>query len=165
MNAEAMHTSTDRSRRPAPATARRLTIHDRLAHTRSRYRRIRAAEAYWAMRLGSLLIDTRDGEQLRRDGLIPGALDINRTVLEWRIDPESGATHPAITSLHMPLILLCHEGYSSSLAVASLLDLGATDVTDVEGGFEAWRAAGLPVTPYGTLTYQRWSGEPVRQSW
>jgi rhodanese-related sulfurtransferase len=69
------------------------------------------------------------------------------TVLEWRFGPESGATHPAITSLHVPLILLCHEGYSSSLPVGSLLDLGATDVTDVEGGLEAWRAAGLPVAP------------------
>jgi rhodanese-related sulfurtransferase len=108
----------------------------------------RPVDAYLATQLGSLLIDTRDGEQCRRDGLVPGALGIDRTVLEWRIDPESGATHPAITSLHVPLILLCHEGYSSSLAVGSLLDLGVTDVTDVEGGFEAWRAAGLPVAPY-----------------
>jgi rhodanese-related sulfurtransferase len=106
-------------------------------------------EAYRATLLGSLLIDTRDGEQRRRDGLIPGAIGLDRTVLEWRIDPDSGATHPAITSLHVPLILLCHQGYSSSLAVASLLDLGATDVTDVEGGFEAWRAARLPIAPYG----------------
>jgi len=112
---------------------------------------MRPAEAYCATGLGSLLIDTRDGGQLRRDGLVPGAVVIDRTVLEWRIDPESGATHPAITSLHLPLILLCHEGYSSSLAVASLLDLGATEVTDVEGGFVAWRAGGLPVAPFGTL--------------
>lgn len=121
---------------------------DRLEYARSRYRRLRPAEAFCATRQGSLLIDTRDGEQRRWDGLVPGAVWINRTVLEWRIDPASGATHPAITSLHLPLILLCQQGYSSILAVASLLDLGATDVTDVEGGFEAWRAAGLPVAPY-----------------
>jgi rhodanese-related sulfurtransferase len=132
-----------------PAAPHRSTIRDRLAYARSRYRRVWPAEAYRAMHRGSLLIDTRDGEQRRRDGLVPGAEWIDRTVLEWRIDPESGATHPAITSLHLPLILLCQQGYSSSLAVASLLDLGATDVTDVEGGFEAWRAAGLPVAAYG----------------
>lgn len=97
---------------------------------------------------GSLLIDTRDGDQLRRDGLVPDALVIDRTVLEWRVDPDSGATHPAITSLSTPLILMCSQGYSSSLAVASLLDLGHTNVTDVVGGFEAWREAGLPLTPY-----------------
>jgi rhodanese-related sulfurtransferase len=132
-----------------PAAPHRRTIYDRLEYERSRYRRMRPVEAYRATLLGSLLIDTRDGEQRRRDGLVPGAIGFDRTVLEWRIDPDSGATHPAITSLHMPLILLCHEGYSSSLAVASLLDLGATDVTDVEGGFEAWQAAGLPIAPYG----------------
>jgi rhodanese-related sulfurtransferase len=92
-----------------------------------------------------LLIDTRDGDQRRRHGAIPGALAIDRTVLEWRVDPESGATHPAIGSLATRLVLICQQGYSSSLAVASLLDLGATDVTDVIGGFEAWRASGLPV--------------------
>jgi len=104
--------------------------------------------AHRAMQLGSLLIDTRDGLQIRRDGLIPGALAIDRTILEWRADPDSGASHPAITGLDLPLIILCNQGFSSSLAVGSLLDLGATDVTDVEGGFEAWRAAGLPVTPW-----------------
>jgi rhodanese-related sulfurtransferase len=143
-----MYTSTEVSDRPGSATVDRLTIHDRLAQARSRYQRRSAAEAYQAMRLGSLLVDTRDGAQQRRDGRIPGALNLDRTVLEWRVDPESGATHPAVTSLHTPLILLCNQGYSSSLAVASLLDLGATDVSDVEGGFEAWRDAGLPITPY-----------------
>jgi rhodanese-related sulfurtransferase len=128
----------------------RSTINDRLEHARSRYRRLPPAAAYQATRRGSLLIDTRDGEQRRQNGVVPGAVGIDRTVLEWRIDPESGATHPAVTSLHLPLILLCQQGYSSSLAVVSLLDLGATDVTDVEGGFEAWRAAGLPVAPYGS---------------
>jgi rhodanese-related sulfurtransferase len=135
--------------RGLPDALRRPTIDDRLEHARSRYRRLRPADAYRATSMDSVLIDTRDGEQLRRHGVVPIALWIDRTVLEWRIDPESGATHPAITSLHLPLILLCQQGYSSSLAVASLLDLGATNVTDVEGGFEAWRAAGLPVSPYG----------------
>jgi rhodanese-related sulfurtransferase len=105
------------------------------------------AQAYGAMRAGALLIDIRDGDQRRRDGTIPGALRIDRTVLEWRVDPASGAADPVITSLDRPLILICDQGYSSSLAVASLLDLGATQVTDVIGGFQAWRAGGLPTRP------------------
>jgi rhodanese-related sulfurtransferase len=125
--------------------AERRTIHDLLAGARARYRRLTPAEALAAMRAGALLIDTRTDGQRRRDGEVPGALAIDRTVLEWRVDPASGATHPAIGGLDTPLILLCAQGYSSSLAVGALLDLGASDVTDVIGGFEAWRAAGLPV--------------------
>jgi rhodanese-related sulfurtransferase len=94
---------------------------------------------------GALLIDVRDGDQRYSDGHIPGALAINLTVLGWRVDPDSGATHAAIPGLHTPMILICDQGFSSSLAVASLLDLGATRVTDVVGGFQAWSAAGLPV--------------------
>jgi rhodanese-related sulfurtransferase len=123
----------------------RQTIHDLLARTRARYRRLTPAEAFAAMQAGALLIDTRTDAQRRRDGEIPGALVIDRTVLEWRVDPASGSTHPAIGGLDAPLILLCAQGYSSSLAVGTLLDLGASRVTDVVGGFEAWRAAGLPV--------------------
>ena len=127
----------------------RRTVHDLVDAARARYTRIDAVAAYRAVADGALLIDTRDGDQRRRDGVIPGALVIDRTVLEWRVDPSSGATHPAIRGLDVPMILLCDQGYSSSLAVASLLDLGAADVTDVIGGFEAWRAAGLPVERNG----------------
>ena len=124
---------------------KRRTVHDLLDAARGRYTRIDAVAAYRAVTRGALLIDTRDGDQRRRDGLIPGALIIDRTVLEWRVDPLSEAPHPWIPGLDAPMILICDQGYSSSLAVASLLDLGATDVTDVIGGFQAWRAAGLPV--------------------
>jgi rhodanese-related sulfurtransferase len=124
----------------------RRTVHDVLATARRRYVRIDAEQAWAAMADGALLIDVRDGDQRRRDGTIPDALIIDRTILEWRVDPDSGATHPALGRLDRPLILICHEGYSSSLAVASLLDIGATAVTDVIGGFEAWVDAGLPVT-------------------
>ena len=123
----------------------RRTIHDLLAGARARYRRLTPVEAFAATRAGALLIDIRTDAQRHRDGDIPGALAIDRTVLEWRVDPASGATHPAIGDLDAPLILLCNQGYSSSLAVGTLLDLGASRVTDVVGGFEAWRAAGLPV--------------------
>src|SRR5689334_7071605 len=123
----------------------RRTIHDLVAAARARYERIEPIQAWQAMADGAVLIDTRDGDQRQRDGRIPGALVIDRTVLEWRVDPASDATHPALCGLDQRLILLCNQGYSSSLAVASLLDLGATHVTDVIGGFEAWRAAGLPI--------------------
>jgi rhodanese-related sulfurtransferase len=123
----------------------RRTIHDLLAAARARYQRLTPAEALAATRAGALLIDLRTDTQRQRDGEIPGALAIDRTVLEWRVDPASGAAHPAIGGLDAPLILLCNQGYSSSLAVGTLLDLGASRVTDVIGGFEAWRAAGLPV--------------------
>ena len=125
----------------------RLTIRDILLQARTRYVRLEPESAHAAMTAGALLIDIRDSDQRRRDGTIPGALIIDRTVLEWRVDPDSGATRAAIPDLSTPLILICNQGYSSSLAVGSLLDLGATNVTDVSGGVEAWRAAGLPIQP------------------
>lgn len=121
------------------------------------------------MTSGALLIDIGDSDQRRRDGTIPGAPIIDRIVLEWRVDPDSGATHPAIPDLRTPLILICSQGYSSSLAVGSLLDLGAAGVTDVAGGFEAWRAAGLPIQPAQerpTLADRRTARSDARQhSW
>lgn len=123
----------------------RRSVHDLLTAARARYTRLTPDAAYAAQARGALLLDVRDGDQRRRYGVVPDALWIDRTVLEWRVDPESGATHPAIPSLATPLVLFCQQGYSSSLAVASLLDLGASDVTDIIGGFEAWLAAGLPV--------------------
>lgn len=126
---------------------RRRTVHDLLTSARARYARLTPRQAYEAAGRGALLVDVRDGDQRRRHGTVPGALAIDRTVLEWRVDPASGASHPAIGSLATWLVLFCQEGYSSSLAVASLLDLGATNVSDIIGGFEAWRAADLPVRP------------------
>jgi rhodanese-related sulfurtransferase len=123
----------------------RRTIHDLLAQARARYDRLEPLGALAAVASGAVLVDIRDSDQRHRDGTIPGALIIDRTVLEWRVDPDSGATHPAIPDLSTPLILICNQGYSSSLAVGSLLDLGATNVTDVAGGFVAWREAGQPV--------------------
>jgi rhodanese-related sulfurtransferase len=84
-----------------------------------------------------------------RDGTIAGALVIARNVLEWRLDPASGHRHPQAPGLADHVILLCDEGYQSSLAAATLQQLGFTRATDVDGGFQAWRQAGLPVTPPG----------------
>jgi rhodanese-related sulfurtransferase len=128
-------------------SSRRRTIDDLLAAARARYRRLEPAAAFAAVQAGAVLVDTRTESQRRRDGEVPGAVVIDRTVLEWRVDPASGATDPRIGGLDTPLVILCDQGFSSSLAAASLLDLGASNVTDVVGGFQAWRAAGLPVRP------------------
>lgn len=123
----------------------RRTIHDLIEQARSRYERMQPTEAHKATLNGALLIDIRTAGQRKRDGEIPGAVAIDRNVLEWRVDPDSGATHPLIRGLETPTILLCAEGFSSSLAAGALTELGATQVSDVVGGFEAWRAAGLPI--------------------
>jgi rhodanese-related sulfurtransferase len=93
-----------------------------------------------------LLVDTRTAEQRAGGGSIPGALLIDRTVLEWRLDPESASRIPEAVDHRVRVIVICAEGFSSSLAAASLQDLGLVNATDVIGGFESWKAAGLPVT-------------------
>lgn len=103
------------------------------------------AEAFHAQQNGSLLVDIRGDEQRRADGLIPGAIVLPRNSLEWRCDPSSQWRHPAITGRDMDLILVCNEGYQSSLAAATLQQLGLTNATDLDGGFTAWAASGLPV--------------------
>jgi len=96
---------------------------------------------------GALLVDTRTSEQRSRDGEIPGALVVDRTVFEWRLDPASPARIPEATNHAVRVIVICNQGYSSSLAAASLQELGLVNATDVIGGFAAWKAAGLPVRP------------------
>jgi rhodanese-related sulfurtransferase len=103
------------------------------------------AEAFHAQANGSVLVDIRGDDQRHADGLIPGAVVLPRNSLEWRCDPSSEWRHPAITSRHMHLILVCHEGYQSSLAAATLQQLGLANATDLGGGFTAWAASGLPV--------------------
>ena len=121
------------------------TIDDVLENVRWRLSRLTPEEAESARAAGALLIDTRTDAQRLRGGLIPGALVIDRNVLEWRLDPASAARIPEASSHDVRVILICNEGYSSSLAAASLQVLGLVNATDVIGGFEAWRAAGLPV--------------------
>jgi len=103
------------------------------------------AEALAAQATGALLIDIRGDDQRRTCGLIPGALVLPRNSLEWRCDPASQWRDPAITSHGLHLILVCQQGYQSSLAAATLQRLGLVNATDMDGGFEAWTAAGLPV--------------------
>lgn len=109
-------------------------------------RRLAPAEAAAAAERGALLVDTRTEAQRRRQGEVPGAVVIDRTVLEWRLDPCSEARIPEATGYDLQVVVLCRQGYSSSLAAASLRQVGLHSATDVVGGVEAWIAAGLPVT-------------------
>ena len=92
---------------------------------------------------GSVIVDHRSHDERARDGVIPGSVHVPRSVLEWRVDPDSGYSNPVVADDEAELILVCHEGYSSSLAAASLSELGHGRVSDLVGGFVAWRAAGL----------------------
>jgi rhodanese-related sulfurtransferase len=123
----------------------RTTIDQLLADARHRLTRLSPAKALQAMGAGAVLIDIRADSQVARDGIVVGALVIPRNVLEWRLDPASEHRHPCAPQLDDHIILLCDEGYQSSLAAATLQQLGFARATDVAGGFQAWRAAGLPV--------------------
>ena len=124
----------------------RTTIDELLERARARLGRVTAADAQAAVRDGALLVDIRSEAQRERDGVIPGALLHPRNVLEWRCDPASGHDDPRISGdLGRRIVLVCDEGYQSSLAAATLQDLGFARATDLVGGFTAWKAADLPV--------------------
>ncbi|WP_207947156.1 rhodanese-like domain-containing protein [Actinomadura sp. 7K507] len=122
------------------------TIDDILGEARGRLVRLEPGQAHAETRDGALLVDIRPAAQRAGEGEVPGALIVERNVLEWRLDPASGARLPEATGHGLRVIVLCSEGYTSSLAAASLHDLGLSRATDVVGGFRAWRAAGLPTT-------------------
>jgi rhodanese-related sulfurtransferase len=122
------------------------TIDDLLAAARARLRRLDPPAAAAAVTAGALLVDIRPAAQRAAEGELPGALVIERNVLEWRADPASAARIPQATGHDVPWVIICSEGYTSSLAAAALQDLGLHRATDVIGGYQAWRAAGLPVT-------------------
>jgi rhodanese-related sulfurtransferase len=127
----------------------RTTIDELLAQARRRLKRLDPPAAFDAMRSGATLIDMRADSQIAQDGVIVGALVIPRNVLEWRLDPTSTHRHPDAPGLDDHVILTCNEGYASSLAAVTLQELGFTRATDLDGGFQAWRAAGLPTAPAG----------------
>ena len=123
-----------------------MTIDELLARARRRLDRVTVGEALDAVRDGAVLVDIRSEVQRERDGLIPGAIFHPRNVLEWRCDASSGYDDPRLSGdLGRRIILVCNEGYQSSLAAATLQDLGFARATDLVGGFRAWAAAGLPV--------------------
>ena len=123
-----------------------MTVDELLAQARAKLPdRPSPAEALRAQARGALLVDIRGDDQRREDGLIPGAVALPRNSLEWRCDPASQWRHPAITGPDLRVILICDQGYQSSLAAATLQQLGLIHATDLDGGFTAWTAAGLPV--------------------
>ena len=129
-------------RRPAGARS----IDELLAAARSRLRRVTPVEAAGRVSAGAVLVDIRPAAQRRREGEVPGALVVERNVLEWRFDPASDARLPEATGYEVEVIVLCSEGYTSSLAADALRSLGLRRATDVVGGFAAWAAADLPTT-------------------
>jgi rhodanese-related sulfurtransferase len=123
---------------------------DQLLHAaRARLQRLSPTEAAAAMADGGLLVDIRPIEQRQRDGEIPGALIVDRNVLEWRLDPASPHHIREVWDHDQHIVLVCNEGYASSLAAATLQDLGLKNATDVDGGYVRWKADGLPVTTGG----------------
>ena len=136
---------------------------DRLiARARSGLIRLDPRQALDAIEHGAILVDTRPEFQRRADGEIPGAIVIERNHLEWRLHPASAGRIPEAVDERVRWIVLCDEGYASSLAAATLQTIGLREATDVIGGFEAWRAAGLPITTPVTPTPPRLPPPPPR---
>ena len=114
------------------------TVDELLAEARADLERLTPAQARDAIEAGAALVDIRSDSQRERDGVVPGARFVPRNVLEWRLD--------ALARANARVILMCDEGYQSSLAAATARRLGV-DATDLDGGFQGWRASGLPVEP------------------
>jgi rhodanese-related sulfurtransferase len=123
----------------------RRTVAELLDDARARLLRLSPEQALAAQTAGAILVDVRGDDQIREHGSIPGAIRIERNVLEWRADPSCPASDSRIADLDAVLVIVCQQGYQSSLAAANLQELGFGRATDLDGGFEAWRAAGLPI--------------------
>jgi len=120
------------------------SIDEILAAARARLTRVTPQEAFAEFCTGAALIDIRPAGQRSIEGEIPGSVVVERNHLEWRFDPACDARLPWVTGYQLRPIVICSEGYTSSLAAVSLHDLGLTRATDVIGGYAAWAAAGLP---------------------
>jgi rhodanese-related sulfurtransferase len=128
--------------RTRPAGA--VSVDDLLAAARARIQRVTPLQAAARIAAGALLVDIRPAAQRYREGWVAGALVVERNVLEWRFDPTSDARLPEATGYDVDVVVLCSEGYTSSLAADALRSIGLSTATDVVGGFHAWVAAGLP---------------------
>src|SRR5512139_3703233 len=140
--------TTSTSPRPcSPVRGRAtMTIDEMLTVARAGLRRLTATQAWEAAQDANVsIVDIRPAFQRTADGEIPGAIVIERVHLEWRLDPTCPARIPEAVDHHVRWIICCDEGYSSSLAAASLQAIGLPNATDVLDGFRAWRAAGLPI--------------------
>ena len=125
------------------------TIDQVLAAARARLLRLTPREAFRELSGGGVLVDIRPAAQRAEEGEIPGSVVVERNHLEWRLDPCCDARLPWVTGYDHRIIVICHEGYTSSLAAAALHDLGLRRATDVTGGFRAWKAEGLPSAAAG----------------
>ena len=123
-----------------------MDVDELLEHSRRGVRRLEPREVLAAAERGALVVDTRTELQRLRQGEVPGAIVIDRTVLEWRLDPKCEFRIPEATDHDLEIVVVCRQGFSSSLAAASLRALGLHRATDMVGGVEAWAAAGLPLT-------------------
>jgi rhodanese-related sulfurtransferase len=123
-----------------------MTLEELIDRARRDLVRVEPEQAAAELAGGALLVDIRPADQRADGGDIPGATVIDRNVLEWRLAPDSEWRNGAIAGPDTRVIVLCNEGYSSSLAAATLKELGLVNATDVIGGFQAWKAAGLPVS-------------------
>ncbi len=121
------------------------SVDELLADARSRLQRLTPQEAHVVVTAGAVLVDIRPGWQRAENGDVPSALIVERNHLEWRFDPECDARLPDATGYDVQVVVLCQEGYTSSLAADALRSLGLHRATDVIGGFAAWEATGLPV--------------------
>jgi rhodanese-related sulfurtransferase len=125
---------------------RRKTVQELLDEARTRIDRVGPEEAAAEVeREDALIVDIRSESQRARDGGVPGATYHPRNVLEWRMDPDSGASDPTVGGFDRRVIVMCDAGYASSFAAETLRDLGYSRAADLDGGFQAWRDAGLPV--------------------
>ncbi len=131
----------------------RVTIDDLLAAARARLDRLSAEQALAATSEGAVIVDIRPQEQRRRTGVVPDALYVPRNHLEWRVDPTSEWAHPAVSDPATRIVLMCNEGYATSLAAVTLHDMGFTRATDMIDGFDGWRAAGLPIEPFDEVRH------------
>jgi MFS family permease len=132
--------------RPAPL---RKSAAELLADAQRRIApRLEPTDAFEEVRHGAALVDLRSNDERQREGIIPDSIHIPRSVLEWRLDPDSGYSNPFLR-LDQRVIVFCAHGFSSSFAAATLRELGCRTSTDIVGGFAAWKAAGLPVLDAG----------------
>ena len=127
--------------------AGRRTLATLLDDARSRIERLEPEQAWEAVENGAVLVDVRSEADCERDGVVPGSLHVPRTVLEWRLDPDSEWRSPHAPGLDEQVVVVCDHGFSSSLAAASLVDLGFVRAGDIVGGFQAWCDAGFPTVP------------------
>lgn len=148
-SARAESLAKERHQRKPPQSTRASNIDLMLAEARDRLRRLSPSAAFDAMAHSqAILVDIRPEVQRAQEGNIPGALIVERNVLEWRFDPKSEARLQIATSYDLQIIVFCSEGYTSSLAAAALQELGLWRATDIEGGFQGWLTAGLPTSQH-----------------